>query len=87
MGVDEVGLEASLVYPQPANEHVYLDIDLTDQPWAISVRDAAGREVHRGMWSGGSAPLFNVSSWTEGWYQIQLLDGDRSLVRPLMVRH
>jgi len=39
------------------------------------------------MWSGGSAPLFNVSSWTEGWYQIQLLDGDRSLVRPLMVRH
>jgi hypothetical protein len=87
VGVDEVGLEASMVYPQPANEHVYLDIDLTDQPWAISVRDAAGREVHRGMWSGGSAPLFNVSSWTEGWYQIQLLDGDRSLVRPLMVRH
>ncbi len=87
VGLEEVGLEGSLLYPQPALDEVFLNIELVDQPWAISVRDAAGREVYHGIWTGGSAPLFNVSSWSEGWYQIQLLDGDRSLVRPLMVRH
>lgn len=85
VGFEEIGVEAKNVYPQPANDYVYLNLELTDKPWAISVRDAAGRQVYEGIWSGGSQPLFTVSSWTDGLYFIQLIDGDRSLVRSLMV--
>ncbi|MGY8941500.1 MAG: hypothetical protein ACKVJH_05645 [Flavobacteriales bacterium] len=86
-GISEAGLEGAVLYPHPASDEVFMDLEVTGNPWELRIIDAAGRLVHQGQWAGGTAPLLQVGGWPSGLYQVQFLDENRSFTRKLTVQH
>jgi hypothetical protein len=87
MGVGEVGLGEANLFPNPASDAVFFEVDPSTTGWAVRAFDRAGREVAATMWSGQSTQVFDVSEWTNGHYVLQFQNGDRVITRPLAVQH
>lgn len=86
VGMGEIGLADSPLFPNPASQQVFIAIDATDAPWSIFVTDAAGRSVYDGAWFGGQdSPLLDVSEWSAGLYHVRMVNGNRQTVRLLEV--
>ena len=87
VGVGEVGLGDAVLYPNPAAENVFFEVDPGSSGWTVRAFDLAGREVASTQWMGSSTAVFDVASWKNGQYVLQFEDAERVIVRQLSVQH
>ena len=85
LGMDELGLADRFLYPNPATDEVYMNLDCGQNGWQAVAFDATGRKIAERLWKGAGSPVFDVSSWPVGRYTIQFRDEDRSLIHSLSV--
>lgn len=86
LGINEVGLGQATLYPNPAAQSVFLDLNPSERGWHAQAYDLTGRPVATAWWTGGGAPVFDVSGWPQGQYVVQFSDADRVVTRPLTVQ-
>ena len=87
VGVGEVGLGQAVLYPNPATQGVFFDVDPGTNGWTVRAFDLAGREVAVTQWTGASTAVFDVTQWNRGQYVLQFQDAERVIVRQLSVQH
>lgn len=87
VGIAEVGLGEAELFPNPASEGVFFEVDPGTAGWTVRAFDRAGREVAVTQWTGQSTSVFDVSTWANGHYVLQFQNGDRVITRPLAVQH
>lgn len=87
IGVGEVGIGDAMLYPNPAAQDVFFEVDPGTNGWTVRALDLAGREVASRQWTGSSTAVFDVASWKNGQYVLQFQDDERVIVRQLAVQH
>lgn len=83
IGMSEIGLASTQLYPNPATDWVRMDLESANG-WVVEVKDLSGRLVEQTQWF-GNEPIVNVSSWTPGLYIMTFQDQERTLSFPLEV--
>lgn len=87
VGIGEVGLGDAVLYPNPAVQDVFFEVDPGANGWTVRAFDLAGREVASKQWLGSSTAVFDVADWKNGQYVLQFQDAERVIVRQLAVQH
>ena len=85
IGMDELGLADRVLFPNPASDQFFMNLEPGQNGWNATAFDATGRKVAERQWFGAGDPVFDVSYWPLGRYTIQFRDDERSLVRSLNV--
>jgi hypothetical protein len=85
--VGEVGLGQAVLYPNPATQEVFFEVNPGTSGWTVRAFDLAGREVAVAQWTGASTAVFDVANWKSGQYVLQFQDDERVIVRQLAVQH
>ena len=87
VGIGELGLGDAALYPNPAAENVFFEVDPGSSGWTVRAFDLAGRKVASTRWMVASTAVFDVSNWKNGQYVLQFEDAERVIVRQLAVQH
>ena len=87
LGMDELGLTDRMIFPNPASDQIFMNLEPGQNGWTALAFDATGRKVAERLWFGAGEPVFDVSSWPIGRYTIQFKDEERSIVHALNVTH
>ena len=87
LGVNEVGLGQAHLYPNPAHDAVFFEVNPSDRGWQVTAYDLTGRVIESTRWMGTGTEIFDVSSWPEGQYVLQFEDDDRFVIRQLTVQY
>lgn len=77
VGIEDPGIgNAFRLYPNPAGSHVTLEHKSeTSTSLNVQVIDALGRPVLQNQWNSGSKKLrLDLSSLTQGWYEVLVVD-------------
>ena len=83
--IQEAKAATAALYPNPANEQVYLSFDeSTGVRWRVL--DITGREIQSGITTGNMAQ-WSVADWTDGVYFVSWSDQGNTTTRRLVVQH
>ena len=85
------GDEGFVMYPNPANESLNIEVAMTaDQPVQVNVMDAAGRvavQQNRSLSKGDNVMQLDLSRLANGIYFVQVRNGEQATTRRLVVQH
>ncbi len=93
--VQEVGIEtvengeeiAVVLYPNPADKHVSLQVEALPSEATITLYDAQGRTVLTETLQAGQELLrLNIQHLAAGSYHVRIVANNKTVVRKLMVR-
>lgn len=74
-----------MLYPDPASDHIVMEVDQTLAGTPYVVMDGQGRAVARGRLE-GTRTYLPLASWADGNYLLHLLEADRRSVRFMVKR-
>lgn len=86
VGINKVDQKAIRIYPNPANDAFYVEVDPAVFPeFTLQLLNTAGKEILTKKCSGKDKYSVNVSSVNSGFYMVRLVADTKTINRVLMI--
>lgn len=85
-GVDEIGLEGVIMYPNPSNGYVSIDAKSVSVSMNIEIINQIGSVVYRGSLQAGMVNKLDVSSFANGVYYVKISNSNAITTNKLILQ-